>query len=72
MMDRIALFGHDNWKLNMKSLEIVKPDLYPPFTRLCKKEIKPTTKLFGEDLSKPLKVMSEVKRAGQQMEKRGQ
>lgn len=52
MMDSIALFGHANWKLNMKRKEIIKPDLNPPYTRLCKEEIKPTTKLFGDDLSK--------------------
>ena len=69
VMDSIALFGHANWKLNMKRREIIKPDLNPPYTRLCKEEIKPTTKLFGDDLSKHLKEMSEVKRAGQQMQK---
>ena len=61
VMDSIALFGHANWKLNMKQREIIKPDLNPPYTRLCKREIKPTTKLFGDDLSKHLKEMSEVK-----------
>ncbi|PFX30406.1 hypothetical protein AWC38_SpisGene4801, partial [Stylophora pistillata] len=69
VMDSIALFGHANWKLNMKRREIIKPDLNPSYTRLCKEEIKPTTKLFGDDLSKHLKEMSELKRAGQQMQK---
>ena len=53
----------------MKRREIIKTDLNPHYTRLCKEEIKPTTKLFGDDLSKHLKEMSEVKRAGQQMQK---
>ena len=69
VMDSIALFGHANWKLNMKRRELIKPDLNPPYTRLCKEDIKPSTKLFGDDLSKHLKEMSEVKRAGQQMQK---
>ena len=69
VMHSTALFGHANWKLNMKRREIIKPDLNPPYTRLCKEEIKPTTKLFGDDLSKHLKAMSEVKRARQQMQK---
>jgi len=69
VMDCIALLGHANWKLNMKQREIIKPDLNPPYTRLCKEEIKPTTKLFGDDLSKHLKEMSKVKQAGQQMQK---
>ena len=65
----IALFGHANWKLNMKRREIIKPDLNPPYIRLCKEEIELTTKLFGDDLSKHLEEMSEVKRAGQQKQK---
>ena len=69
VMDSIALFGHANWKLNMKRRELIKPDLNPPYTRLCKEETKPSTKLFGDDLSKHLKEMSDVKRAGQQMQK---
>ena len=69
VMDSIALFGHANCKLNMKWREIIKPDLNSPYTRLCKEEIKPTTKLFGDDLSKHLKEMSAVKQAGQQMQK---
>ena len=58
VMDSIALA---NWKLNKKRREIIKADLNPPYTRLCKEEIKPTTKLFGDDLSKHLKEMSKVK-----------
>ena len=69
LMDSIALFGYANWKLNMKRREISKPDLNPPYTRLCKEEIKPTTKLFGDDLSKHLKEMSEVKRASKRCKK---
>ncbi|CAB4015536.1 Hypothetical predicted protein [Paramuricea clavata] len=53
----------------MKRREFIKSDLNPPYTRLCKEVIKPTTKLFGDDLSKHLKEVSEAKRAGQQMQK---
>ena len=69
VIDSIAFFGHANWKLNIKRRELIKPDLNPPYTRLCKEEIKASTKLFGDDLTKHLKEMSEVKRAGQQMQK---
>ena len=62
VIDSIALFGHANWTLNIKRRELIKPDLNPPYTRLCKEEIKPSTKLFGDDLTKHLKEMSEVKR----------
>ena len=50
VIDSIAFFGHANWKLNIKRRELIKPDLNPPYTRLCKEEIKPSTKLFGERL----------------------
>jgi hypothetical protein len=69
LMDGIVLLGNANWNLIMKRREFIKSDLNPPYTRLCKEDIKPTTKLFGDDLSKHLKEMSEAKRAGQQMQK---
>jgi len=49
--------------------ELIKPDFNSLNTRLCKEDIKPSTKLFGDDLSKHLKDMSEAKKAGQQMQK---
>ena len=36
VLDSIALLGHASWKLNMKRIEIIKIDLNPPYTRLCK------------------------------------
>ena len=72
VMDAIAILGNANWTLNMKRREIIKPELNPPYTRLCKEEIKPSQKLFGDDLSKHLKEMTDAKRAGQQMQKSSQ
>ena len=69
VMDGIALVANANFKLNMKRRELIKPELNPPYTRLCKDEIKPSTKLFGDDLSKHLKDMAEAKKAGRQMQK---
>ena len=63
VMDSIALVANANHKLNMKRRELIKPDLNPPYTRLCKEYIKPSTKLFGDELSKHLKDM-----AGRQMQ----
>jgi hypothetical protein len=68
-MDSIAILSHANWKLNMKRRELIKPDLNPPYTRLCKEEIKPSAKLFGEELPKHVKHMAEAKKVGQQMQK---
>ena len=62
VMDAIAILGNANWRLNMKRREIVKPELNPPYTRLCKEKIKPSQKLFGDDLSKHLKEMTDAKR----------
>ena len=56
----------------MKRREIIKPELNPPYTRLCKEEIKPWQKLFGDDLSKHLKEMTDAKRAEQQIPKSSQ
>ena len=46
----------------MKRRELIKPALEAPFTRLCKPDIATTTKLFGDDLPKQLKDMTEVSR----------
>ena len=56
----------------MKRREIIKPELNPPYTRLCKEEIKPSQKLYGDDLPKHLKEMTDAKRAGQQVQKSSQ
>lgn len=69
VMDSIALLANANFKLNMARRELIKPELNPPYTRLCKDEIKPSTKLFGDDLSKHLEDMAEAKKVGRQMQK---
>ena len=70
VMDCLVLVTHANWSLNMKRQELIKPDLNPPFTRLCKPEIALTTKLFGDDLQKHLKEMTDVSRVGKQLQKK--
>ena len=69
LMDGIALVGSANWNITMKRRELIKPDLSPPYTRLCKENIKPSTKLFGDDLSKHVREMADARKAGQQMQK---
>ena len=68
-MHSIALLANANFKLNMKRRELIKPELNPLYTRLCKVEIKSSTQLFGDDLSKHLKEMAEAKKAGRKMQK---
>ena len=69
LMDGIALLGSANWNITMKSGELIKPDLSPPYTRLCKENIKSSTKPFGDDLSKHVKEMADARKAGQHMQK---
>ena len=69
-MDSLVLLSQTNWNLNLKRRELIKPDLNPPFTRLCKPDIPPTTKLFGDDLSKHLKEMTDVCKVGKQLQKK--
>lgn len=71
-MDSVALLGNANWKLNMKRRELIKPDLNSPYTRLCREEIKPTLKLFEDDLPKHMKDMSEATKVCKQMQKHSQ
>ena len=60
VMDAIVILGNANWRLNMKRREIIKPELNPPYTRLCEEEITPSQKLFGDDLSKHPKEMTDA------------
>lgn len=52
MIDSIALVAHANWTLKIKRVELIKPNINPPYTRLYKEEIKPSTMLFGDDLTR--------------------
>lgn len=53
----------------MKRQEFIKSELSPSYTRLCKKDIKPSIKFFGDDPSKQLKDMADVKMAFIQRQK---
>ena len=55
IMDSIALLCNTHHMLNTKRRDLIKPELNPPYSRLCKDEIKTTSKLFGDDISKHLK-----------------
>ena len=72
VIDSEALLENADWKLNMKKRELIKPNPNPPFTRLCPEEIKITLKLFGHDLSKHMKNMSEATKVSKQMQKHSQ
>lgn len=53
----------------MKRRELIKPYINPYYTRFWKDKIKTSTKSFGDDLSRYVKEISEVKRAAQEIKK---
>ena len=57
--ETLALLTHANYELNLFRREAIKPDLTPRFQTLCRPSVKVTEHLFGEDLSKVVKDMSE-------------
>ena len=69
VMASTALVANANYKLHMKRRELIKPDFKPPYTRLFKEDIKPSTKLFGDELPKCLKGKAEANKAGRQMQR---
>ena len=52
-----------SFELNMLRRELIKPGLQEKFAQLCKAEVPITENLFGNDLSKHIKDLSEVHRA---------
>ena len=46
VMDAIAILGNANWRLNMRRQRITKPEINPPYTRLCKEDITFTKTLW--------------------------
>ena len=61
--ETLALLAHANYELNMFRREAIKPDLIPRFQPLCKPSVGVTEHLFGEDLGKVVKDMTEQQRA---------
>ena len=70
VIDSLVLFSQANWSLNMKRREQIKPGIASPYSRLCKPDLALTTKLFGDDLPKQLKDMTDVTRVGKQLQKK--
>ena len=55
-MDSIAILSNTYWKLNTIRKELIEQDLNSPYARLWEEEIKPSDKLFGEDLLSIFKI----------------
>ena len=59
----LALLSNSMFELNMLRKELIKPNLNPRYTHLCKATVKPTEWLFGNDLPKAVKEMDEQQKA---------
>ncbi|XP_028415993.1 uncharacterized protein LOC114539556 [Dendronephthya gigantea] len=67
MMDAVAFATYANHELNNKRRECIKPELHQDFRPLCSTSNPVTTWLFGDDLSKQVKDMTEVNKVGQRV-----
>ena len=66
-IDSLSLFAHANAELNTRRKELIKPELHSDYKHLCSASIPVTAELFGEDLSKQVKDISEVNRVGRKV-----
>ena len=60
-IDSLSLFANANAKLNTRQKELIKPDLHSYYKYLCSASMSVTAELFGDDLSKQVQDISEVK-----------
>ena len=61
--DAFTCLANANFELNMMRRELIKPDLNMKYSQLCKPTVQVTENLFGDDLSKNIKDLSEVHKA---------
>ncbi len=62
--DSVGLMANANYQLNMRRREMIKHDINPNFRHLCDTAVQFTEQLFGDDLPKQVKDMSEVNKVG--------
>ena len=63
-LDSLALMGRSINEVNMKRRELIKPDLNDQFKQLCGSQTPVTKLLFGDDLPKSVKEISETNKVG--------
>ena len=63
-LDSLALMGHSINEVNIKRRELIKPDLNDQFKQLCGSHTPVTRLLFGDDLPKSVKEISETNKVG--------
>ena len=65
--DAFALFVNANTELNHRRRELIKPDLHNDYKHLCSSSLAITDRLFGDDLPKLVKDLTEVNRVGKKV-----
>lgn len=65
----LAFTSHALYDLNMKRRELIKPDLNVQFKHLCSSHVPITEELFGDDLSKYVKDISDSQRVANKITK---
>lgn len=63
-IDSLSLLAHANTELNNRRKELIKPDPHTDYKHLCSASTAVTAELFGDDLSKQAKDISDVNRVG--------
>ena len=63
-LDSLALLGHSINEVNIKRRELIKPDLNDQFKQRCGSHTQVTKLLFGDDLPKSVKEISETNKVG--------
>ena len=63
-LDSLAFIGHSINEVNIKRRELIKPDLNDHFKQLCGSHTPVTKLLFGDDLPKSVKEISETNKVG--------
>ena len=66
-IDSLSHLAHANTELNNRRKELIKPDLHTDYKHLCSASTTVTAELFGDDLSKQVKDISEVNRVGRKV-----
>ena len=65
--DALTLFANANSELNQRRREFIKPDLHEEYKHLCSSSVPITDQLFGNDLPKQVKELTEVNRVGKKV-----
>ena len=65
--DAFAFIANANIELNHRRRELIKPDLHNDYKHLCSSSLAITDLLFGDDLPKQVKDLTEVNRVGKKV-----